>query len=199
MRGKLLRTVLFGRVIASVGFVAWLNVSEASASGLVPPLRAFAIADGVLSLVMAAVGVGIPTLRRWFVLVTTLDGLWLIAAGAVWFGVHTPDFVLTMVLYVALGAVCVLSVGLLHLAERRRERGGVGGAMRAGLSIAAIASALFGVGAYFMRPNPGAVRWLLIAAAVVEALALLAVAVRKMPDREAAPHIGPLSNRARLL
>jgi peptidoglycan/LPS O-acetylase OafA/YrhL len=112
--------------------------------------------------------------------------LWLIAAAAVWFGPRTPDFALTLVLYVALAAVCVLSVGLMQLAEERRlGPPAEGHSLRVALSIAAIASAAFGVGAYFMRPSPGLVRWLLMAAAAIEGLALFAVALRRMPGSPA--------------
>jgi hypothetical protein len=189
--GKGLRAVLILRVAASLLFVVWLNNTTPSATALVAPLVWFAAIDGALSVMMAVLGLGIVALRGWFVTVAALDGLWLIAAATViWFEPRTPDLVLTLVLYIALAAMAVLSLSLLRLADARRQAS-PRDAVRTALLIAAIAGAFFGIGAYFLRPHPVLVRWLLMTAAATEGLALLAVAVRRI-----LPVAGPTAGAA---
>jgi hypothetical protein len=185
MTPAVLRAVLIARCAASIIFVAWMSAVPDSFAAILVPFGWFAAIDGVLALMMAALALRIPQLRRGFALVAGLDGLWLVAAAAALrLGPGIPDFGLTLVLYIGLAAVCALFVGLLKITSARRlGQETQQHALRAALTVAGIASAAFGIGAFFMRPSAELMRQLLMAAAAIEGLALLAVALRRWTVR----------------
>jgi hypothetical protein len=183
MTYALLRAVLIARCVASVALAGVLSATDPSHLALIRPFAAFAVVDGVLALAMAALALGAPVLRGGVAWITALDGLLLIATGtAIWLGPGIPHRAVTLVLYLGLAAVFSFFVGLLKLMEARRLHGRIGRNMvSVSLSIAGLGSAAVGVAAFVMHPGPARVWWLLMAGALIEGFALLAVALRKWP------------------
>ena len=186
MRHTWMRAVLIARCVSIVGFVGWMSATPPTFGRLLIPFGWFAAVDGVLSLAMAMLALGIPVIRGGFAIVALLDGLWLVAtAGILFLGPGIPDFALTLVLYLSLAAVCALFVGLLKISGARKlNKTSDSHALSTAMYIAGIASAACGVGLIFMRPSPELLRYLLMTAAAIEGMALLAVALRDWPAVE---------------
>jgi len=184
LRHASLRFILVARGAASVAFVAWVSATSSTFAELLVPFMWFAGVDGVLSLLMAMLVIGIPLMRRGFAMIAALDGVWLVAAAlTLHFGPGVPDFGLTLVLYLSVAAVCAFFVGVLKVSGARNLHKRVGrDALSASLLIAGVASCALGVGVFFMRPNPDVLRHLLTFGAAIEGLALLAVAFRRWPN-----------------
>lgn len=181
----LIRAVLVARCAVSFVFAARVGVAPASShSEFVDPFIWFATVDGMLALGMGGLALTIPVLHGSFVRVAVLDGLVLLGAAlALQLAPGIPYYFVTVVLYLALAGVFVLLIGLLKVvAAQRLERRIGGNALSGALAVAGFASIAFGVAAFLMRPEPDTVKWLLMAAALLEGLALLVAALRPWPQ-----------------
>jgi len=142
LRHASLRFILVARGAASVAFVAWVSATSSTFAELLVPFMWFAGVDGVLSLLMAMLVIGIPLMRRGFAMIAALDGVWLVAAAlTLHFGPGVPDFGLTLVLYLSVAAVCAFFVGVLKVSGARNLHKRVGrDALSASLLIAGVAT-----------------------------------------------------------
>ncbi len=186
----LIRAVLVARCVVSFVFAARLGIAPAfSHSEFVDPFIWFATVDGLLALGMGGLALTVPVLHGSFVRVAALDGLVLLGAAlTLQLAPGIPHYFVTVLLYLALAGVFVLLIGLLKVvAAQRLERRIGGNALSGALAVAGFASIAFGVAAFLMRPEPDTAKWLLIAAALVEGLALLVAALRPWPRDD---HVG---------
>jgi hypothetical protein len=179
MKLLMLRLTLLARCLVSVA-LAW---HFASARPSTPPDIASAFApytfcDGVLALIVAGLVLS-EGWRKGLATIAILGGLVRISAAvAIWYGPGIPYFAVTFVLYVGLLATLGLLIGLLELGEAARLWSDIDWRP---LSI------LLAVVAFFAMPEPVTTSRLLVAGAVLEAFALLAVAL-KGPQRHAPQH-----------
>jgi len=101
------------------------------------------------------------------------------AALAIWYGPGIPYFAVTFVLYVGLLATLGFLLGLLELGEATRLWGDAGWRpLSVLLALEGCATVLLAVVAFFTTPQAIAVSRLLVAGAVLEAFALVAVALQ---------------------
>lgn len=101
------------------------------------------------------------------------------AALAIWYGPGIPYFAVTFVLYVGVVATLGFLVGLLELGEATRLWGAAGWRpLSVLLALEGCATVLLAIVAFFATPQPATISRLLVAGAVLEAFALLAVALQ---------------------
>ena len=129
-------------------------------------------------MIVAALAIG-SGWRKGIAAVAVAGGLIRVSAAlAIWYGPGIPYFAVTFVLYVGLLATLGFLVGLLELGEATRLWGDAGWRpLSVVLALEGCATVLLAIVAFFARPQPTTITRLLVAGAVLEAFALLAVAV----------------------
>lgn len=189
MKLRMLRLILVARCLVSVA-LAW---HFASARPSTPPeiVKAFApytFVDGILALVVAGLVLS-EGWRKGLAAIATLGGLVRITAAlAIWYGPGIPYFAVTFVLYVGLLATLGLLVGLLELGEAARLWSDIDWRpLSILLALEGCATLILAVVAFFATPEQVTISRLLVAGAVLEAFALLSVAL-KGPRRHAPGH-----------
>jgi hypothetical protein len=189
MKLLMLRLTLLARCLVSVA-LAW---HFASARPSTPPDIASAFApytfcDGVLALIVAGLVLS-EGWRKGLATIAILGGLVRISAAvAIWYGPGIPYFAVTFVLYVGLLATLGLLIGLLELGEAARLWSDIDWRpLSILLALEGCATLILAVVAFFAMPEPVTTSRLLVAGAVLEAFALLAVAL-KGPQRHAPQH-----------
>lgn len=186
MKLRLLRLVLVGRCLVSLA-LAW---HFASTRPTTPPeiVRAFApftFVDGALALVLAALVLS-EGWRKGLVAIAMLGGLIRITAAlAIWYGPGIPYFAVTFVLYVGLLATLGVLVGLLELGEAARLWSDIDWRpLSILLALEGFATVILAIVAFFATPEPVTISRLLVAGAVLEAFALMSVALKGPQRRE---------------
>lgn len=190
MGPALIRAVLVARCVVSLVFAIRLGMAQpGSHIAFVGPFIWFATADGLLALAMAGLAITVPVLHGSFMLVAVVDGLLLLGAAlALRLAPGIPYYFVTLVLYIGIAGICALLVGLLKLlAARRLERETGGNALSGALAVAGIASIAFGAAAFFMHPEPTTSKWLLMAGALFEGVALMVAALRPWQKTASVP------------
>ena len=180
MRLTLLRLVLIARCLVSLGLVwTFESVKPSTPPAIVTAFAPYAFLDGVLALIVAALAIGAGW-RKGIAAVAMAGGLIRVTAAlAIWYGPGIPYFAVTFVLYVGLLATLGFLVGLLELGEATRLWGDAGWRpLSAVLALEGCATVLLAIVAFFTRPQPTTITRLLVAGAVLEAFALLAVALQ---------------------
>ena len=180
MRLTLLRLVLIARCLVSLGLV-WLfeSAKPATPPAIVTAFAPYAFIDGVLALIVAALAISAGW-RKGIAAVAMVGGVIRVCAAlAIWYGPGIPYFAVTFVLYVGLLATLGFLLGLLELGEATRLWGDAGWRpLSVLLALEGCATVLLAIVAFFTTPQPIAVSRLLVAGAVLEAFALLAVALQ---------------------
>ena len=187
MKLVLLRLSFVARCLISVA-LAWHFAATRPST---PPqiVRAFApytFVDGVLALIVA----GLVLSERWHKGLAAIAALGafvrITAAMAIWYGPGIPYFAVTFVLYVGLLATLGLLVGLLELGEAVRLWSDIQWRpLSLLLALEGAATLGLAIVAFFATPAPLTISRLLIAGAILEAFALLVVAVKgPRPERE---------------
>jgi hypothetical protein len=176
----LVRLVLIARSILCLAFAWYLGaVAPPSPPSVARVFALFAMADGVLALVLGplALSARVPAA---IAVVAIVGGLIRVAAAlAIWLGPGIPFFALTLVLYVGVLATLGFLLGVVELVEAARLERRVGrNPVSLILVLEGLATAILGVVAFFAEPEPSTVRRLLIVGAALEAFGLLAVALR---------------------
>lgn len=189
MKLVLLRLSLVARCVVSVA-LAW---HFAAAGPSTPPeiARAFApytFVDGVLALIVGGLVLS-EGWRKGLAAIAALGALVRITAAlAIWYGPGIPYFPVTFVLYVGLLATLGLLVGLLELGEAVRLWSDIQWRpLSILLALEGGATLILAIVALFATPDPLTISRLLVAGAVLEAFALLAVAL-KGPRPEPTSH-----------
>ena len=183
MSRGLLRFVFVARAVISVSVALMLAGAPATFVGLAVPFIAFTFADGILAIVMASRAYNRRLLRGKFVAAALFDGIVLLGAGlTLLVGSHIPDYRSLSALHIAIAASCFSLVGVVQLLVSRRFYSRLGGhALSLGLVIAGIASAAVGIEMFVIPPSVALAKRLLVAALVLQGLALLFPAVSTWP------------------
>jgi hypothetical protein len=180
MRLTLLRLVLIGRCLVSLGLV-WLfeSAKPSTPPAIVTAFAPYAFIDGVLALVVAALAISAGW-RKGIAAVAVAGGLIRVSAAlGIWYGPGIPYFAVTFVLYVGLLATLGFLVGLLELGEATRLWGEARWRpLSVLLALEGCATVILAIVAFFATPEPTTISRLLVAGAVLEAFALLAVALQ---------------------
>jgi hypothetical protein len=189
MKLLLLRLSLVARCVISVA-LAW---HFATTKPSTPPeiARAFApftFIDGILALVVAGLVLS-EGWRKGLAVIAVLGAFVRITAAlAIWYGPGIPYFAVTFVLYVGLLATLGLLIGLVELGEAVRLWSDIQWRpLSLLLALEGAATLVLAIVALFATPDPLMISRLLVAGAVLEAFALLAVAL-KGPRPEVASH-----------
>ena len=179
----LLRLVLVARVLASFGAALMLVKAPPTFVGLGAPFIVFAFADGTLAIVMASLASNTRLLRGTFAAAALLDGIVLVAASiALLIGPGKPGSGLLLALHLGIAVTCFSLVGVVQLfVARGFYRRVVGHVLSFGLVIAGITSAALGTVEVFMPPNAALAKQFLLAAVVLQGVALLLPAINKWP------------------
>jgi hypothetical protein len=176
----LIRLTLAARCVACLWFSLHLARTAPSDYPVLAQAFAFyAMADGALALLLAVLTF-IGRMPGAISVVAMVGGLIRVGAAlAVWWGPGIPDFALTIVLYLGVLATFGLLFGIIQIVEARALHRRIGrnplSVILMGIGIGTIALAAV---ALIVNPLPIVLTRLLILGAVLEALALLAVALR---------------------
>ena len=178
----LLRVVLVARCLVSLALV-WFF---ASAKPSTPPeimtgFAPYTFTDGVLALILAGLALSAGWREDLAAVVAFGGSIRVAAALAIWYGPGIPYFPVTFVLYVGILAALGFVLGVLELGEAGRLRADVGWRpWNIVLAVEGCATVLLAILAFFTIPEPIAVSRLLVAGAVLEAFAVLAVGVKSV-------------------
>ena len=180
MRLTLLRFVLIGRCLVSLGLV-WVfeSAKPSTPPAIVTAFAPYAFIDGVLALIVAALAISAGW-RKGIAAVAMAGGLIRVSAAlAIWYGPGIPYFAVTFVLYVGLLATLGFLLGLLEMGEATRLWDAAGWRpLSVILALEGCATVLLAITAFFTTPQPTTISGLLVVGAVLEAFALLAVALQ---------------------
>jgi hypothetical protein len=181
MRLALLRLTLVARCVVSLALVKHFGSARPSTPpDIVSAFAPYAFIDGVLALIVAGLALSAGW-RKGFAAIATFGGLVRIGAAlAIWGGPGIPYFAVTFVLYIGLLATLGFLLGLLELGEATRLWPDVKwrplGIL---LALEGSVTVLLAIVAFFTTPEPITVSRFLVAGAVLEAFALLAVALKE--------------------
>lgn len=180
MRLTLLRLVLIARCIVSLGLVWHFQSARPSTPpAIVTAFAPYAFIDGVLALIVAALAMSAAWRKGIAAIAIGGAVIRIGAALAIWYGPGIPYFAVTLVLYVGLLATLGFLVGLLELGEATRLWGDAGWRpLSVLLALEGCATVLLAIVAFFTTPKPLTISHLLVAGAVLEAFAVLAVALQ---------------------
>lgn len=147
------------------------------------PFIVFAFADGTLAVVMASLASNTRLLRGTFVAAALVDGIVLLAASiTLLVGSGIPDTRLLLALHIGIAVTCFSLVGVVRLlVARRLYRRLVGNVLSVALVIAGLASAALGTAELFIPPNAALAKQFLLAAVVLQGVALLLPAISAWP------------------
>lgn len=180
MRLAPLRLVLIARCLVSLGLV-WLfqSAKPSTPPAIVVAFAPYAFIDGVLALIVAALVISAGW-RKGIAAIAMFGGLIRVSAAlAIWYGPGIPYFAVTFVLYVGLLATLGFLIGILELGEATRLWSAAGWRpLSVVLALEGCAIVLLAIVAFFATPDPVTISRLLVAGAVLEAFALLAVALQ---------------------
>ena len=195
----ILRITLAARAVLCVAFV-WYFVSEAPRTpvAILTHFATYALADGTLAL-LAASAAWLAHFRRDVIAVGVVGGVIRIAAGlAIKGGPGIPYFAVTYLLYLGLLATLVFFIGLVELREARRLRHVAGWhGVSVLFAIEGAATVLLGVLAFVLDPEPARVRTFVVAGALLEAIAVLALLMGANPSLRQIPTSNSLLAQSR--
>ena len=179
----LLRLVLVARVVASFATAFLLVRAPPTFVGLGLPFIVFAFGDGTFAIVMASVAFNMRLLRGKFVAAALFDGIVLLAVSVtLLMGSGIPDSRVFLALHMGIAVTCFSLVGVVRLfVARRFYRRLVGNVLSVGLVIMGLASAALGTAELFMPPNAAVAKQFLLAAVVLQGVALLIPAISTWP------------------
>jgi hypothetical protein len=180
MRTNVLRVGLVLRAAIAIAFAVYLGAMRPdSPQQLLGAFARYAFADAIGALLTITLTIGLHW-RTDLIVLTIIGSIFrLTAALTIWFGPGIPYFAVTFVLYVALLATLGFVNGLLDLVEARHMRAeGAGIGIHRFVLLEGFATLIMSVLAFFLTPLPAMVATLLMIGALLEAAALLFLAIR---------------------
>jgi hypothetical protein len=173
-----LRVVLVLRALVCLIFAGYF-ASATSLPALIERFADYAMADGLLALLLAVLAVPAP-LPNGIAAFGAIDGLIRVAAAlAVYLGPGIPYFAVTAVLYMGILATLALLLGILVLTGAERLNKELGwNLVSALLLLEGLATVVFAVAAFLLTPYADVVRVFFIVGVLLEAIPLLTVAAR---------------------